>query len=284
MTGFTEDCPQCPGYSFVLRLNDSGDSLNLFTYSYSDYTKIRKIEDGYLIGASYFDTTVNYAQTLLFKINKSFELYFQKKINSDGREILKDVRVINDNKFVIAADYDTLGKRIGKIYIVDSLGNIIHRNLFDYSNWDFCLLSGVMPFDNGDIAFVGIARLLFSQNWQDIFVARTDSTLFSKPIGIKNINNFVFQDYKLYQNYPNPFNPSTKITFNIPMNAKVTLRIYDMLGKEVTRLIDQNLTVGNYSIQFDGSLFSSGVYFYSLNAEGSNGNVFSATKRMVLLK
>jgi tetratricopeptide (TPR) repeat protein len=97
-------------------------------------------------------------------------------------------------------------------------------------------------------------------------------------------NEITDPKFGLAQNYPNPFNPVTMINFNIPTNAKVTLRIYDMLGREITKLIDQNLTGGNYSIQFDGSSLSSGVYFYSLYSVGENGDIFSSTKRMVLLK
>ena len=87
------------------------------------------------------------------------------------------------------------------------------------------------------------------------------------------------QQYSLSQNYPNPFNPSTKISFSLPLKESVTLKIYDVLGKEVMTLINGEKEPGNYEIEFNASSLSSGMYFYRLKA----GN-FTETKRMMLLK
>ncbi|MBS1550990.1 MAG: T9SS type A sorting domain-containing protein, partial [Bacteroidetes bacterium] len=86
------------------------------------------------------------------------------------------------------------------------------------------------------------------------------------------------------QNYPNPFNPATKIQFNLPVSGNVSLKIYDMLGKEVKTLVNSFTSAGTYNINFDGSNLSSGVYFYKLEASGKDGNNFVMTKRMVLIK
>lgn len=85
--------------------------------------------------------------------------------------------------------------------------------------------------------------------------------------------------FELLQNYPNPFNPSTTIRFSIPEKGNVSLKIYDILGKEITTLVNGVKTKGSYSIQFNGSNISSGVYIYSLRAENVVKN-----KKMVLLK
>jgi hypothetical protein len=89
--------------------------------------------------------------------------------------------------------------------------------------------------------------------------------------------------YSLSQNYPNPFNPSTKINYDIPFDSKVSIRIFDISGKEVSALVNSNLTVGFYTSEFNASGISSGVYFYSITALG-NGNNFTATKKMMLVK
>ncbi len=86
-------------------------------------------------------------------------------------------------------------------------------------------------------------------------------------------------EYLLSQNYPNPFNPSTKISIIIPNTSDVILDVYNLLGQKVATLINKRLFPGKYSVSFDGSNFSSGVYFYTLRA-GS----YSVTKKMVLLK
>jgi len=85
--------------------------------------------------------------------------------------------------------------------------------------------------------------------------------------------------YELFQNYPNPFNPNTKITYTIPEFGFVTLRIYDVLGNEVTTLVKEERVVGSYDVEFNAMGLSSGIYFYRLQA-GS----FVETKKMVLMK
>ncbi len=85
--------------------------------------------------------------------------------------------------------------------------------------------------------------------------------------------------FKLEQNYPNPFNPSTTIQFSIVNSGFTTLKVYDVLGREVKVLVNENLDKGNYSILFDGSDLSSGIYIYSLN----NGSEI-LRKKMLLLK
>jgi PKD repeat protein len=90
--------------------------------------------------------------------------------------------------------------------------------------------------------------------------------------------------YALSQNYPNPFNPATKIDFELPLDSRVTIKIYDMTGREVAVLInDEARTAGYYTSLFNGNFLSSGVYFYSIKAE-ANGSNFATTKKMVLVK
>jgi len=86
-------------------------------------------------------------------------------------------------------------------------------------------------------------------------------------------------NYKLSQNYPNPFNSMTRIRYQIPELSLVTLRVYDVLGNEITSLVNDEKTVGNYQVGFDASSLSSGIYFYRLQA-----GEFVETKKMILLK
>jgi hypothetical protein len=89
--------------------------------------------------------------------------------------------------------------------------------------------------------------------------------------------------FALGQNYPNPSNPKSKIEFEIPLTGKVSLKVYDILGKEVLNIIDEQKEAGYYTAEFDGSSLASGVYFYRLLAEG-NGQSFSKTLKMILVK
>ncbi|RPI13604.1 MAG: T9SS C-terminal target domain-containing protein [Ignavibacteriae bacterium] len=104
-------------------------------------------------------------------------------------------------------------------------------------------------------------------------------------MSVNNITNEIPREYKLFQNYPNPFNPSTKIKFSVMSNVKreksnVKLIIYDVLGKEIATLVNEELKPGTYEAEWDASQFASGIYFYSLLTNG----VPVETKRMVLLK
>jgi hypothetical protein len=100
--------------------------------------------------------------------------------------------------------------------------------------------------------------------------------------------NSISDYYFLYQNYPNPFNPVTKIKFDIPKNGfpiktfgndRVMLKVYDILGKEIQTLVNEQLQPGTYEVTFDGSNLPSGVYFYKLTAGD-----YTETKKMLMIK
>jgi hypothetical protein len=89
----------------------------------------------------------------------------------------------------------------------------------------------------------------------------------------------IVRDYDLSQNYPNPFNPSTIINYQIPQDGFVTLKIYDILGKEVKTLVNEQKTIGRYKVKFDASDLASGIYIYQLKV-----NEFVLSKKMLLVK
>ena len=111
--------------------------------------------------------------------------------------------------------------------------------------------------------------------WGDAFILKFSPT----SIGIKNISNKVPTKYSLYQNYPNPFNPSTNIRFEIPRTSLVKLIVYDILGREVATLVNDKLGAGSYDVNWYGSGYSSGIYFYKLITDE-----YTDVKKMVLLK
>lgn len=117
-------------------------------------------------------------------------------------------------------------------------------------------------------AFTGILR-----SWTITF------EIDENTIGIQPVSNEIPNKYCLYQNYPNPFNPVTNIKFNLPNTGLVTLKVYDITGREVAQLVNQNMNQGTYTFDFDASHLSTGAYFYRLSANG-----FTDVKKMMLIK
>ena len=89
----------------------------------------------------------------------------------------------------------------------------------------------------------------------------------------------LLQDFSLSQNFPNPFNPSTVISYQLPISGKVSIKVYDILGREIVTLINEEKPAGNYKVEFDGTALPSGIYFYRLQA-----GEFVEAKKMILLK
>ncbi len=99
------------------------------------------------------------------------------------------------------------------------------------------------------------------------------------PIGIIPINTEIPKEFRLEQNYPNPFNPSTRIKFSLPNSSFATLVVYDMLGRKMETLVNEQLSAGTYEAEWNASGYSSGVYFYRIKTEG-----FTDVRRMILIK
>jgi len=98
-------------------------------------------------------------------------------------------------------------------------------------------------------------------------------------VSIKNITSIIPNNFSLSQNYPNPFNPSTKIKFDLKNSGIVKIKVFDLTGKEVATLVNENLSTGSYETEFDGSGLTSGVYFYRIETDK-----YSEVKKMTLLK
>ncbi|MBX7047401.1 MAG: T9SS type A sorting domain-containing protein [Ignavibacteria bacterium] len=116
---------------------------------------------------------------------------------------------------------------------------------------------------------IGAAAGLYSDGWG--FHTRTT--------GVQNVSSNVPSVYKLYNNYPNPFNPATKIKFDLPKNSYVKINVFDVTGRMINEIVNQNLSAGSYETEFNGSNLSSGIYYYRIEAGD-----FVETKKMILVK
>ena len=184
------------------------------------------------------------------------------------------------------------------------VGEVIFEDGFDDEEKWYSMSHGIVNGGaNGDISFVisgGPVNILPCASEKFTFAVAAASNLDELRQAIKNsrskYNSFITSiadkdqsvphEFVLYQNYPNPFNPTTTIKFSIPSvnrnsisTAKVVLKVYDLLGREITTLVNEEKLAGNYEVKFDGSKLCSGVYFYRLTAGD-----FTASKKLILLK
>ncbi|RPI17900.1 MAG: T9SS C-terminal target domain-containing protein [Ignavibacteriae bacterium] len=151
---------------------------------------------------------------------------------------------------------------------------IIFKTTNGSNNWIQQFTPDTIPF--GSIFFVTDNIGWCAGNYGTILHTTTGG----QYVGISNSGNEAVENYKLYSNYPNPFNPKTTIKYDIQKNSNVTLVVYDLLGRELTRLVNNEFkNAGRYEINWNATNYASGVYIYKIKA----GDYIS-TKKMVLVK
>ena len=166
-------------------------------------------------------------------------------------------------------------------------GSLIPKKNLYYMTW-----AGVITTYNSQVAYLPTSedRAMISDYY--IFLLGNDSLRYSKwnagstfyPFTWTNYtsvenNDDPVQSFELSQNYPNPFNPSTKINYEMPERSLITIKVYDVLGKEIATLVNEEKLSGNYVVEFNGNGLASGIYYYRIMA----GN-FLQTKKMIYLK
>jgi photosystem II stability/assembly factor-like uncharacterized protein len=284
-----------------LRSTDKGEVWNI-TGNFDPYAtggiEFTNQNTGFWVGSSYVTNAqirkstnggYNWSETLL-----------------DSIDMLYDVKFKNSNTGFACGYYQTVTGYFGAICMTTDQGvswsvqhpqsNIIYELSIADSNTIYASCDGgkILKSTNSGITW-GVFQSCYSSyllstdfiNQNTGYACSYDgiiikTTTGGSPIGIEPIGNNVPSEFRLYQNYPNPFNPVTKIKFSIPVTQKpvsASLIIYDILGREVKTLLNQNLTAGEYSVDFDASLLPSGVYFYQLRSGD-----FTASKKMILLK
>jgi hypothetical protein len=169
----------------------------------------------------------------------------------------------------ISNDGDSINLRLGGR--IGNLGADVYKrnsNSASTSVAPTCIVYTPNPATNRSaFSYAGFGPTNIYANQEDLITA-------IQPVGNQSPVN-----YKLEQNYPNPFNPVTNIKFSIPNAGSVKLVVFDMLGKEVATLVNQNMNIGTYNVDFDAASLSSGVYFYKL----TTGD-FTSIKKMMLVK
>jgi len=268
----------------LFRLNLNGDTIwTKFSVGTSIGNSIREIKDGYIIGGS---TTNN--KCIVTKTDSSGNLNWEFLYPNIGREIIYDLEVIPNNRgYLISGSTDSASNDFFKAFIrvIDQDGNVKFIKYYtpvfyttDYAEFR----SGIPTSDGGFYMSGSIAPI----STGIAYMVKTDSLGNFKPVGISNNESILIDNLKLFQNYPNPFNTSTNIIFELNESSIVELKIYDILGNEIIKIIEnKKMNSGKYSFNWNAENISSGIYFYKINLKITSSSISkSKIKSMVLLK
>ncbi len=213
-----------------------------------------------------------------------------KNDNDNGNGCLKLKLIgIQSNRSAIGAKVKLKATISGKA--MWQFREVQAQNSFNSQN------SLIVHFGLGDAVIIDSLEVIWPSGIIDIFKDVTPNQFKTitegEVTGVKEKSELKPNEFKLEQNYPNPFNPVTKIRYSLPSSpqnksfSSVQLKVYDILGKEVTTLLNKEQPPGNYEINFNAEAFHSGVYFYRLlvfNAGSAQNQIFSESKKLILIK
>lgn len=213
---------------------------------------------------------------------KSARLIYRFESDSGGV-----CEIINESGIMInESSLETFGMWI----FGDATNNIISFNLYDSISSQNLIISDTLnwtgwKFKEYDVNYSSVLVLNSISVFQNMEGETSghlyfDNILINSTVtGVENENSELIKNYYLGQNYPNPFNPTTTITYSIPKSDFVHLNVFDLLGRNVKSLVNEQKVSGTHSIKFNADNLSSGIYYYTLRS----GN-FSSTKKLVIIK
>ena len=132
----------------------------------------------------------------------------------------------------------------------------------------------------------GIEQFAVNNTSKPFTVLTTDTLVVTKQTNTTSVNgeNIMQQQFALGQNYPNPFNNQTVIRYSLNQESDVTIQVFDMIGREVKTLVNEVKQPGMFTVGFSNDQVSSGTYFYRMTARNGNGNTYTETKKMIVMK
>lgn len=175
--------------------------------------------------------------------------------------------------------YDIKISSIGEIYI-STIGNNI-SGIFNAS----CYADTLWEYVGSNLSFPAVSRFLTFNANNELLATRGDELYKLKDLDTVFITRNYY--HQLYQNYPNPFNNSSIIKYSLAENAQVVLKVFNMLGEEISFLVNKNQSPGDYEIEFNGEGLTSGVYIYQIVTKSNDAKFtekYIETKKMILIK
>ncbi len=267
--------PDC----WIVRTDSRGDTLWTSSFKESDYESSISIvgtgDNGLLVVT---DTTsdgvwgANFDLEII-KLDSAGHRVWKRKYGGGGHESGGSIKRVGYNSCILAGTFADSITNIAQAWLINinDFGDTLWTKTFQMGT----IGTWAIPTSDGGYAITGWTRSIDTGDY-DVILIKTNS---NGAVGVKEADPVRPDQYYLHQNYPNPFNPSTTIRFSVRKNGHTSLRVFDVLGREVATLVNETKPAGTYDVKFNANHLSSGVYFYRLQV-GS----FIETKKMMLIK
>jgi len=269
---------------YLIRMDANGDTLWTKKYDRNNRWDVGydvvEVEDSNFIIAGYLDSRPS-----MLKIDIQGDTLFTKTYGAEDPSGFVSISQTSDGNFFVLKPDEYSGVPYILVYKIDSDGNEIRQDSIGISKTYTAYYTGgsndLIAIGNDDYLTVGEGKVAGDamSMWNAIMTRKGGALTVITEV---EDNELLFSQptyYKLYQNYPNPFNPLTKIRFSIPSSGNITLKIFDILGREVKTLLSESKPTGTYEVSFDGGELASGIYFYQLRSGD-----FIKTKKMLMIK
>ncbi|MBK8981861.1 MAG: SBBP repeat-containing protein [Ignavibacteria bacterium] len=270
------------GYDYAtIKYNQIGDSLWVKRFNgsangddISVSVKTDNLNNVYVTGSSFGTGTSDDYVTL--KYNSSGVQQWLQRYNgiSNGRDVPTAMVIGNDNSIYLTGF--SLGSGTGNDFATVKYNDAGIEQWSRTYNGNGNGIDGATSIAVNSQEFVVVTGLSYGGSGTNYDYA---TVKYSQTSGIQNLSNEIPAEYMLYQNYPNPFNPVTNIKFDVVKSGNVKITVSDISGKLVSEILNSRMNPGTYLLDFNASQFASGIYFYTLTAQG---NVI--TKKMTVLK
>lgn len=263
-------------------INDYRDTTYNLNKAWSEGFKGLWFDSAFTKRTVTFETTPLNTNALMFG---SPRINFYLKSSSDKFPIniqIYEVDSLNNKYFVNRINYVSRGNQINQIFPVDVRG-FFHSHEFQANNRIRIEITNIDKTNRKLLGSLPYVLPVFKYSRNEIFLNENYSSFIELPLltneYILKVSDQTPNAFYLFQNYPNPFNPVTIIEYSLPTAENISIKIYDILGKEVKTLFEGRQSAGQYRHQFDGSKLASGVYFYRLQT-----NSHSTVKKMILMR
>ena len=267
---------------YLIKTNTDGDTLWTRTYGGTEYDRayhvIQASDNGYIIAATTESFGAQGQDCYLIKTNSAGDTLWTRVWGGPDGDRLIFVQPTSDGNYIATGYINTIGLGLSDVYLVkfNSDGIILWERYFGGIEHDigYC----VRETSDGGFIVVGRTESFNAGNVTDVYLVKTDAS--GNVTGIRDCKNEVnVKSFVLNQNYPNPFNSFTKFFFSLPEAGLTSLRIYDLLGREMETLVNRYMKAGKYSTIWEVKDLPSGIYVSRLKS-----GKFCDTKKMIYQK